>query len=558
LPRLGSRVRIPSPAPVFPKSLGKIDKPSRRRSSVSGVPTKRLHNDAHDGGISPRERSGNGRDGVYTRRLHNPPIGLCQKRGVFHYRRRVPSDLHKVLRHREIWRSLDTDSYTLALRRIHHVAAEVEAGFERARAGSGRTVDTSLFTTIARAPATHLSAASDIPASNLSPKQSMRTIADVYDRFIADPRHTWSKRTSIAHATTRKWIIEAFGEGTPLNGITREGCREFVDLLRNMPRHADKRFPDMTIREAVASSKAKGDLRLINTANMNAYINRFGGLMNWAINEGYIDRNPLKGLKLPDPVRKRDKRHPFSTMQLRRIFDAPIFTGCRDDENGYSVLGDQRPRRARFWVPLIALFSGLRLNEICQLEVHDIQDIDGISCFRVAPGVSHTGQEKRVKTAASERIVPVHDELVRFGFVAFVKAQRLCGETSLFPELPLGHLGYRSTSLSRWFSRFLINADAVAPLTCFHSFRHNFRDGLREAKVDRDLALVLGGWTTDGKGTAIADNYGSGYEPATLADALNRVRYPEVDCSHLYVGVYNTVGETVFLDRDNRVRMTVV
>jgi len=535
LPRLGSRVRIPSPAPVFSKSLEKADKPSKRRSSANGVPTNRLHNDFRDGVISHGKRSGKSRYSVYTRRLHNRPIGLCQKRGIFHYRRRVPTDLLTVLPHREIWRSLDTDSYSMALRRIHHVAAEVEAAFEKARAGTGRIVDTTLITTSARATTIHQSAGSGTSASaNAMPGPSTRTIADVYDRFIADPRHTWSKRTAIAHGTTRKWIIEAFGNETPLGDITREGCREFVELLRNMPRHADKRFPDMTIREAVASSKAKGDPRLINTANMNAYLNRFGGLMNWAINEGYINRNPLKGLKLRDPVRKRDKRNPFSTEQLRQIFGAPIFTGCRDDENGYSVPGDQRPRRARFWVPLIALFSGLRMNEICQLEVRDVQDIEGIACFRVAPGVSHTGQEKRVKTSASERIVPVHDELVRFGFLAFAEAQRLRGETSLFPELPLGHLGYRSTSLSRWFSRFLINADAVAPLTCFHSFRHNFRDALREAKIDRDLALVLGGWTTDGKGTSIADNYGSGYGSMVLAQALNSVRYPTLDLTYLH------------------------
>ena len=160
---------------------------------------------------------------------------------------------------------------------------------------------------------------------------SGRTVGKVYDRFIADPKHGWSKRTAIAHTTTRQWIVEAFGEATPLSGITREGCREFVGLLRAMPAHADKRFPGMTIREVVAAAKERCETRLISTANLNAYVNRFGGVMNWAIAEGYLDRNPLKGLKLPDPVKKRDKRHPFSTDQLRSIYNAPIFTGCKDD-----------------------------------------------------------------------------------------------------------------------------------------------------------------------------------------------------------------------------------
>ncbi len=456
---------------------------------------------------------------------------------MFHYRRRVPTDLLTVWKGREVWRSLDTDSYATALRRIHRVAAAVEAEFEKVRCSTGRAIDLVLLTAPIHDPVIStlpVPAAPEQPAPPLP--STTRTIVDVYDRFIADPKHQWSKRTQIAHATTRKWVIEVFGEETLLTGITREGCRDFVALLRRMPKSAHQRYPDMTIREVVAAAEAKGECRLISTANLNAYINRFGGVMNWAINEGYLDRNPLKGLKLLDPVRKRDKRRPFSPEQLQRIFNAPIYTGCKDDENGYAVPGEQRPRRARYWVPLIALFSGMRLNEICQLEVSDIREIEGVACFRVQAGVSLAGEEKRVKTTASERIVPIHSELVRFGFLAFVEVQRSRGETSLFSEVPLGHLAYRSTTMSRWFARFLESAGAAAPLTCFHSYRHNFRDALREARVDRDLALVLGGWTTDGKGCAVADNYGSGYSAPILAMGINSVRFPAINLEHLVVG----------------------
>ncbi|MHA3842463.1 site-specific integrase, partial [Sphingomonas aestuarii] len=406
--------------------------------------------------------------------------------------------------------------------------------FEKVRKAAGQIVDKALFESFD--PAIEASPQAALEGSRQSPfraQVSSRTIGEVYDRYVADPKHTWSKRTAISHTTTRRWVVETFGEQTPLTEITREGCRQFVDLLRNMPSHADKRYPDLEMKQAVAAAKAKGEHRLINTANVNAYLNRFGGLMNWAINEGYIDRNPLKGLKLPDPVKRRDKRKPFSNVQLSRIFNAPIYIGCENDEQGYALAGCRRPRRARFWVPLIALFSGLRLNEICQLEVSDIQQSDGIACFKIAEGVSQTGEEKRLKTRASERIVPVHNQLIRFGFLAFAEMQRSKGESHLFPELPLGHLGYRSTSFSRWFSRFLKTVDAAAPLTCFHSFRHNFRDGLRDARVDRDVALYLGGWTSDGKMAAVADNYGSGYSVSVLAEALNSINFPALNLDHL-------------------------
>ena len=45
----GAPADFPSPAPVFPKSLGEHDKPSKRRSSAKIVHTDRLHNDAGRG-----------------------------------------------------------------------------------------------------------------------------------------------------------------------------------------------------------------------------------------------------------------------------------------------------------------------------------------------------------------------------------------------------------------------------------------------------------------------------------------------------------------------------
>lgn len=44
--------------------------------------------------------------------------------------------------------------------------------------------------------------------------------------------------------------------------------------------------------------------------------------------------------------------------------------------------------RQAFWVPLIALFSGMRMNEICQLHVADIHRLDGVDMRRSGSGCS--------------------------------------------------------------------------------------------------------------------------------------------------------------------------
>ncbi len=264
----------------------------------------------------------------------------------------------------------------------------------------------------------------------------------------------------------------------------------------------------------------------MSIANANGLMNKFAGLLNWAVTEELIARNPAKGLRVADPVLARDKRLPFSPSQLKRIFDAPLYTGCEDDEAGYSKIGTAHPRRARFWVPLIGLFSGMRLNEICQMDADDVVVEEGVTCLHVTSRSVST--DKRVKTASSERLVPVHPALVEAGWLVYVaEAQGRGGK--LFPELPLRH-GIYSHDFSRWFGRFLRSCGAEAERTCFHSFRHNFRDAMRAASVERELSLALGGWTSGG---AVADRYGSGFRVKRLHEALSSIGYDGLDLSHL-------------------------
>ena len=121
----------------------------------------------------------------------------------------------------------------------------------------------------------------------------------------------------------------------------------------------------------------------------------------------------------------------------------------------HARVGPNVIRRARFWIPLIGLFSGLRLNEICQLDLADILLLDGVLCFTITSGTSESQSQKRVKNLASERIVPVHAELRRCGFENYITERRKNDGAKLFPELKIGSTGYHSKAMSQWFIRTL-------------------------------------------------------------------------------------------------------
>lgn len=451
----------------------------------------------------------------------------------------MPEALRAIIGKREVWRSLGTDSPTVAVRRSHDVAATIERDFEQARALAGLSVDQRILARpVAVASASvKIDMAESVAVRSSDPAPSV-TLRDLYDAYMSDPTRDWSPRTRLAYDTTRKLVLAILGEKTPVHSITRAHCRTLIDTLRWLPRNALKLYPRLNPIEIAAKAKEAERTDLMSPSNINTYLNKVSGVFNWAVKEEMMDRNPAKGLKVPDGTLRRDKRLPFSASQLRAIFAAPLYTGCRDDGHGYAVPGDCRPRSARFWIPLISLFNGLRLNEACQLDVTDVRSVEEVPCFVITELSEGATADKRLKTASSSRVVPIHPQLVALGLLKFVSERKHAGEIKLFGEVGMGATGYRSTTFSAWFTRFAGKVGVRSRKTCFHSFRHNFRDALREARIERDVVLALGGWSApagSGSSASISDAYGSGYRVRTLFDAITRVQYPDLDLNHLHL-----------------------
>lgn len=317
----------------------------------------------------------------------------------------MPEALRAIVGKNEVWKSLGTDSPTVAKRRALRVAAEVEHEFEVARSRVGLIVDQIVLDGFSERPP-YVE-----PVVDAEPLPGI-TFGDVYDAYMNDPTRAWSPTTRMAYQTTKRIVMAILGKDIPIRSITRTQCREMIEVLRWQPRNASKLFPKLDPIEIAERAKAEQRTDLINAANINTYLNKLGGVLNWAVKEEMLDRNPAQGLRVPDPTARRDKRLPFSTDQLQTVFSAPLYTGCRDDGHGYAVRGPLRPRNARFWIPLLSMFGGLRLNEACQLDVADIRQIENVDCFVITERSEEVTTDKRLKTASSERVVPIHVMLI--------------------------------------------------------------------------------------------------------------------------------------------------
>ena len=301
---------------------------------------------------------------VYHKRLR----GMWRRGGIYQLRIRVPADLVEVIGKTHINRTLGTASYREALSRCRTLALEIAEAFETSRIGAVTMF--SSFTFVA-------------PERPISTKPCVAkglTLFEAWDRYLADPSSARTQKTRLAYVTVRNIVATILGKDRLVSDLGRQDCRRVMETLHRLPSNYGKRWPDMTPESVAAMAQQKG-LRPMSAANCNGYMSRWSGMMNWLVKEELAIRNPCIGLRVADPVPAREKRRPFSSDQLQRIFSGGPFHELAEICEGKAA----PVHPSHFYVPLIALFSGLRQNEICQQTTDDIVEIDCVFNFVVKP-----------------------------------------------------------------------------------------------------------------------------------------------------------------------------
>lgn len=447
---------------------------------------------------------------------------LYRRGNIWRYRRRVPKDVRDQLGRSELVRSLETTDYTTAMLRYRTVCNDVEETIAQARQQPLNA--NNKWTTLIHKSDTHepqIKAPPSIGDDGLKTliktvveevmnggnKSTSVTIDALYHRYMDDPARNRSKKTVMTYQSVYNVLMEVFGQDKLISDISRGDCRQFMDVVRHLPANAKKKFPRKTLVEISQHAREKG-MKSMAPLTINKYLSKLSALLNWAVEEELLDRNPAQNLSVADPVSMQDKRLPFSPHQLQKIFTAL---------RGH--IGSE------YWVPYIGLYNGMRLNEICQLNVEDVQQYEGIWCFNITREVGHGVDDKVLKTKASERIVPIHPQLIELGFMEHLKQFEGKPRSKLFPDIKPGTTGYRSDTFSKQFVRFLKAIGADADRTSFHSFRHNFRDTLREADVRHEIAMLLGGWSDSSRSKSAQAFYGKGFTMKAIMHELQKITY---------------------------------
>ena len=378
----------------------------------------------------------------------------------------------------------------------------------------------------------------------LEGKKELPNLREALDAYVKAKTLTWSAASAKDIPPQVRQFVEIVrelehGRDIRVDELSREHIRSYFDTLKHLPCRlcGQRQFAGKGWLQLADMGRSGQIERLLSVKTMEVRQTNVRSFVNWceleyrgAVQAKYVNSGFPKVLSDKDIRRKGVKREAFTQDELKALFG---------DMGKYVQATEGVP--SRFWVPLIALYSGMRLEEICQLHLSDIVKVDGVLCFSINEESGGSGYMKHVKSSAGIRKVPVHphlwDELGLKKFVASRWAktpEENYTSTLLFPDLQervnaVNHATVKlGSALTHWFTRYRrsvgVGGQHGEPSTkAFHSFRHTVIEYLhKEARVDLSmLQAVVGHEMVD---MGVTENYAGDWPVKTLlTDVISRL-----------------------------------
>ena len=350
-------------------------------------------------------------------------------------------------------------------------------------------------------------------------KADMLTLKSAFKNYISNTSisNNWSDSTFGLVRHVGRLMSMKFGDELDIKKIKRDDLLNFRNILLQLPTKLSQNslYKDKSLDEIITLAK---DRPKISKSTIKKYIVRVSEFFKYCYDSDYIDKNPATDLQINLNQDDVTNKNPYEDSDVNALLDIVSKIRSSGDTKSQRINKDEL-----FFVTHIAAYSGMRLNEIIQLNTDDIVEKYNIVCFNLNTKIDvKTGKSKTLKTRNSARIVPIHSKLNSIGLFEFIESKkklaRKCGKAvRLF--------NCDNKDFSEYF-RKKINTKVIKDgdkTRTFHSFRHTFINKLIQSgqRVEHIAALV--GHEQQYKITM--NTYGEPVTPKILKDLVEEVNF---------------------------------
>lgn len=361
----------------------------------------------------------------------------------------------------------------------------------------------------------------DIPHVSSTIKNPDQKIADVIDTYIKDAQsgaRSWVEGTKDKfkmHLLLMADMVGNSSTGVLTSEVLSELYAQRIRLIpKNMNVHKKKFYKNGVRRsiEDVIAIAERDNMPLISDSTRADYVATVRSFLIWAEKRNLIINNTHVALDGYGKVTEKTVVLPFTDDDLRTIFTSGLFICARD----------VRGHPERYWIPIIALYSGARLGEIAQLRVKDIikDECSGVWFFNI----TDDQDGMTVKTQASKRVIPIHDDLINLGLLKYKTYQEKRKQKRLFSHVDVTVKKAGGSNVSKWFSRHLTQFGVKTDRSkVFHSFRHTVINYEKQHSLDTFVMSEIVGHAYDQN--KVHGGYQQGFDLKRKQSELNKMRY---------------------------------
>lgn len=247
--------------------------------------------------------------------------------------------------------------------------------------------------------------------------------------------------------------------------------------------------------------------KALSTGTVKRYLRTFKEFLSYCQRKGYVKQ--AFNVQIEVPVKNNAQSYErFTKEELLKIFNPKTFPYSQDEEYAF-----------RYYLMLLGLYEGARLNELAQLYCDDIRKEDEIYYMLI----TDEREDQHLKNKQSKRIIPIHPKLIEMGFIDYVMSVKAKRKQRVFYQLTYTPENHYGDKMSKWFRRYLTEIGIKRKTKVFHSFRHTVKPELRDAGVPPEYQNAICGWEGKDTGERI---YGGNFQIRILYNELCKLQYP--------------------------------